>query len=138
MASKANRQPTIKRDVVVVGIDVAKRRHVAAVRLPDGSIPRPFSFKNDRAGFEKLLARVVENQPYRPLTNFWEVSGWSCHDPILSRNEVSGNPGAVHPGRFRVDGPANRGLSLSRVPHFSTATRRSFGPAFTHGDQADR
>jgi len=60
MASKANRQPAIKSDVVVVGIDVAKRRHVAAIRLPDGRIPRPFSFTNDRDGFGKLLARVAQ------------------------------------------------------------------------------
>jgi transposase len=43
---------------VVVGIDVAKRRHVAAIRHPDGSIIKPFSFQNDRQGFERLISRV--------------------------------------------------------------------------------
>ena len=59
MASKANRQLPIKPGVVVVGIDVAKRRHVAVIRLPDGRFQRAFSFTNDRDGFAKLLERVA-------------------------------------------------------------------------------
>ncbi len=58
MASKANGRLPIKSGVLVVGIDVAKRRHVAAIRLPDGRFQRPFSFSNDREGFAKLLERV--------------------------------------------------------------------------------
>jgi transposase len=58
MYSKAIHNRPIKSDIVVVGIDVAKRRHVAAIRFPDGSIIKPFSFQNDRQGFEKLMSRV--------------------------------------------------------------------------------
>ena len=58
MASKANGRLPIKSGVMVVGIDVAKRRHVAAIRLPDGYFQRPFSFTNDQEGFAKLLERV--------------------------------------------------------------------------------
>jgi transposase len=58
MSSKAKRDGRIKSDIVVVGIDVAKRRHVAAIRFPDGSIIKPFSFQNDRQGFERLISRV--------------------------------------------------------------------------------
>jgi transposase len=58
MYSKAIRNRSIKPDIVVVGIDVAKRRHVAAIRFPDGSIKKPFSFTNDRQGFERLVSRV--------------------------------------------------------------------------------
>jgi len=58
MSSKAKYPPPIKRGVLVVGIDVAKRRHMAAIRLPDGGTQKPFSFRNDRAGFERLLRRV--------------------------------------------------------------------------------
>jgi len=58
MSSKAKCDGRIKSDIVVVGIDVAKRRHVAAIRLPDGSIIKPFSFQNDREGFERLISRV--------------------------------------------------------------------------------
>jgi transposase len=58
MYSKTKRDGRIKSDIVVVGIDVAKRSHVAAIRFPDGSIIKPFSFWNDRQGFEKLISRV--------------------------------------------------------------------------------
>jgi transposase len=58
MYSKANRGAVIKLEVLVVGVDVAKRRHVATIRLPDGSKKKAFSFSNDRRGFEKLLARA--------------------------------------------------------------------------------
>jgi transposase len=58
MSSKAKRAGRIKSDIVVVGIDVAKRRHVAVNRFPDGSITKPFSFQNDRQGFERLITRV--------------------------------------------------------------------------------
>jgi len=58
MYSKANRGAVIKPEVLVVGIDVAKRRHVATIRLGDGTKKKAFSFSNDRRGFEKLLARA--------------------------------------------------------------------------------
>ena len=58
MYSKAIHNRPIKSDIVVVGIDVAKRRHVAAIRYPDGRIKKPFSFTNDRQGFERLVSRV--------------------------------------------------------------------------------
>ena len=58
MYSKAIHNRPIKSDIVVAGIDVAKRRHVAAIRYPDGRIIKPFSFTNNRQGFEKLVSRV--------------------------------------------------------------------------------
>jgi transposase len=58
MSIKTNRYGPIKSDMVVIGIDVAKRRHVAAIRLPDGSISRPFGFQNNRQGFEHLVCRA--------------------------------------------------------------------------------
>jgi len=58
MSIKTNRYGTIKSDIVVIGIDVAKRRHVAAVRLPDGKISGPFGFQNNRGGFEQLVCRL--------------------------------------------------------------------------------
>jgi len=59
MAIKPKRYGPIKSDIVVVGIDVAKRRHFAAIRLPDGSISRPFGFANNRGGFERLVDRAI-------------------------------------------------------------------------------
>jgi len=38
---------------------------------------------------------VLEDHPNRPLPHLWGVPPVSCHDRILSRNGVSGNPGAV-------------------------------------------
>ena len=38
MYSKAIHNRPIKSEIVVVGIDVAKRRHVAAIRFPDDCI----------------------------------------------------------------------------------------------------
>ncbi|MBU2500861.1 IS110 family transposase [bacterium] len=58
MSNKAARSGPIKPDIVVVGIDVAKRRHVAAIRQIDGRVARPFGFGNDRAGFEMLVGRA--------------------------------------------------------------------------------
>jgi transposase len=65
MSSKAELCTVIKGEVIVVGIDVAKRSHVAAIRIPDGRVKKPFSFSNDRVGFNKLLTRVeVERKRY--------------------------------------------------------------------------
>lgn len=64
MSSKAWRSRIIKPDVLVVGIDVAKRQHVAVCRRRDGLKERPFSFANQRSGFEKLL-RVSKDSERR-------------------------------------------------------------------------
>jgi len=58
MYSKAGRGEVIKPEVLVIGIEVAKRCHVATIRLPDGTKKKAFSFSNDRSGFDKLLARA--------------------------------------------------------------------------------
>jgi len=54
MSNKARRSRVVKPDVLVVGIDVAKRRHVAVCRRPDGFKEKAFAFTNQRSGFEKL------------------------------------------------------------------------------------
>ena len=59
MSSKTHYPRPIKSGTLVIGIDVAKRSHVAVVRLPDGSFHKPFAFSNDRRGFKRLLARVA-------------------------------------------------------------------------------
>ncbi|MCP4272525.1 MAG: IS110 family transposase, partial [Gammaproteobacteria bacterium] len=48
-------------DCILVGIDVAKEKHVAFFGTPRGEkILRRFSFKNNREGFEKLLIMTEE------------------------------------------------------------------------------
>ncbi len=64
MSSRSQRSRMIKSNVLVVGIDVAKRQHVAVCRRHDGLKERPFSFTNERSGFEKLL-RVSEDSKHR-------------------------------------------------------------------------
>ena len=44
-----------------VGIDIAKRAHVAGARLEDGTPHgKPFRFANDQQGFASLLRRLRE------------------------------------------------------------------------------
>jgi len=62
MSSKARRSRIIKPDVLVIGIDVAKRRHVAVCRRPDGFKEKPFAFTNQRSGFDKLLRVSKESE----------------------------------------------------------------------------
>jgi transposase len=57
MASKSRQQWRIKPDVLVVGIDVAKRGHVAVCRRPDGRKLKALFLPNDRPGFQKLIQR---------------------------------------------------------------------------------
>ena len=44
MASKSQKRGRIKPDVLVVGIDVAKRSHVAVCRRAGGQKEKPFPF----------------------------------------------------------------------------------------------
>ena len=62
MCSRSHSRRRIKPEWMVVGIDVAKRRHVASCRRPDGMKMKSFSFSNDRLGFEKLIARSKQAQ----------------------------------------------------------------------------
>jgi transposase len=62
MSSKTQSRRKINPDVVVVGIDVAKRRHVAVCRDGHGNKHRPFAFPNDRIGFEKLVEQARSTQ----------------------------------------------------------------------------
>lgn len=52
--SVMQKRASIKRDTLVVGIDIGKRSHVARAILPNTTIVRPLHFENNRAGFEKL------------------------------------------------------------------------------------
>ena len=57
MSSRAQRGLQIKPHLLVVGIDVAKRAHVAVIRRPDGRKEKAFRFGNDRSGFQRLQGR---------------------------------------------------------------------------------
>jgi transposase len=69
----------IHKSAGVVGIDVAKAKHFAVILDPVGqTIQSPFSFANDRGGFEQLRDRISDLST-RHLINQWvlgfEASG---------------------------------------------------------------
>ena len=47
--------------VLIVGIDIGKRRHFARFRFTDGHISKPFSFENTREGFTQMEQRIRLN-----------------------------------------------------------------------------
>jgi transposase len=54
--SKSPKVKCVNDRELIVGIDVAKRKHVAKILFPDGSESQPFGFYNHRKGFEAFLA----------------------------------------------------------------------------------
>lgn len=51
--------------------------------------------RDDRQPLRVVLALVLKQHPNCYLSYLWGIPGCSCHDSILSRIEVSGNPGEV-------------------------------------------
>ena len=52
--SKSQKARFIKSEMIV-GIDIAKHLHYARILFPDGSESPPFSFNNNKEGFEALV-----------------------------------------------------------------------------------
>lgn len=50
----------VKGNVLVLGVDVARTQHAAALRLPGGEFAKSFCFKNDLEGFQKLAKESQE------------------------------------------------------------------------------
>lgn len=69
MSSRSRKRGRIKPDVLVVGIDVAKRSHVAVCRGAGGQKEKPFSFRNDGMGYDKLLKRAEESRQRHGCTS---------------------------------------------------------------------
>ena len=61
--SLVRKRSLIKSDTLIVGIDVAKFRHVARGLLPDGAASRPYPFPNAREGFLALAAEIEGWKP---------------------------------------------------------------------------
>jgi transposase len=61
--SLMQRRSAIKPDTLIVGVDVAKFRHVACSIVPGGTISRPFDFPNSRDGFLALSAEIEARKP---------------------------------------------------------------------------
>jgi transposase len=58
----AQNRAAIKKNVLVVGVDVAKKWHVVNVVYPNGCFGQPLRFYNDARGFEQLLAYIRKHQ----------------------------------------------------------------------------
>jgi len=63
VSSLVQKRSVIKSDTLVVGIDVAKFRHVARGLLPDGAATRPYPFANTREEFLGLAAQIDAWRP---------------------------------------------------------------------------
>lgn len=61
--SLVEKRAAIKPDTVIVGVDVAKFRHVACAIVPGGAISRPFGFSNSRKGFVALSDEIKTWKP---------------------------------------------------------------------------
>jgi transposase len=58
----AQNRAAIKENMIVVGVDIAKKWHCANVVYPNGDFGRPLKFYNDAQGFNQLLAYIKQNQ----------------------------------------------------------------------------
>src|SRR5690242_8224795 len=84
----------IKEGVIIVGIDIAKRIHWVQAMLHNGILlGKPFSIKNNRNGFESLLAKLelIKQQNncqeiivgLEPTGHYWKALSW-----FLTNNQI--------------------------------------------------
>jgi len=66
----AEKRRAIKSNMMVVGVDVAKFKHVARALLPDHTFTNPCYFTNDIHGFNRFLAKTSE---WRRKYGFTEI-----------------------------------------------------------------
>ena len=89
METRQRKHELVKGDVLVVGVDIGKLEHFAALRKSGGLVLKVFRFGNDRSGFQRLaqevktwserlgLCRVVlgiepTGHYWEPLAYWWE------------------------------------------------------------------
>jgi transposase len=80
----------VKGNVLIVGVDVARSAHVAALRLPLGEVTKIFSFTNDLSGFQRLAQEVQQhcekynlrgaNLGIEPTGHYWEALAYWWED----------------------------------------------------------
>lgn len=83
--SQAEKRLRVK-DVLVIGVDVAKTGHIATAKAPSGAVSRPCGFANDRCGFEAFLRAAYGWQRQAGATSllvgleptgpYWEALGY--------------------------------------------------------------
>jgi transposase len=88
--TKHRKLDRVKGNVLIVGVDVSKAKHVAGMRLPSGMVLKTLSFTNDLPGFEKLrqeVQRCCERYNLRgailgiePTGHYWEALAYWWED----------------------------------------------------------
>jgi len=66
MTTKAQKSKRVNKESMIVSLDIGKQSHFGYFRTPDGQDVKPFSFGNNRAGFERF---------YNKLCRFRKVHG---------------------------------------------------------------
>ena len=66
MTTKAQKSKRVNKESMIVSLDIGKQSHFGYFRTPDGQDVKPFSFGNNRAGFERF---------YNKLCRFQKVHG---------------------------------------------------------------
>lgn len=104
MKTRQRKLELVKGRVLVVGVDIGKRRHYAALRVPGGEVVKTIGFDNDRGGFE-LLAKEVEHWREKlglervvlglePTGHYWQGLGYWWEDnqgPVVLVNPMHTN-----------------------------------------------
>ena len=81
--AKLNEKKTFVKGKMIVGIDIAKKKHFAAIMLSDGRVPcKPFAFMNTGHSFKNLIATIRQMQKkfeeneivvaMEPTGHYWE------------------------------------------------------------------
>ena len=86
MTTRQRKYELVKGQVLVVGVDVSKGNHFAALQRPGGMVVKVLKFANDRAGFERLSQEVdhwVQKLRVRrvvlgiePTGHYWQALGY--------------------------------------------------------------
>lgn len=67
--TKAEKKQTVNGDVIIVGIDVAKRKHYARIFEQLGlDVIKPFQFNNNKDGYYRLVSKIIEAQEKQKQT----------------------------------------------------------------------
>lgn len=81
------RRALVRGNVLVVGVDIAQKKHYARINNGFGDeLAKPFCFKNDVTGFERLESKILRLQAQtgaervvigmEPTGHYWKPLGW--------------------------------------------------------------
>jgi len=61
--NKAKKKALVMGNVIVVGVDIAKKKYWARIYNPVGlDVVKTFPFQNNREGFYRLVSKILEAQ----------------------------------------------------------------------------